>query len=162
VRRWLPYPALSVWLTVIWLLLNQTLAPGQVLMGALLGIGLALVFRQLDPPRLRLRNPHKLLLLALLVGFDIVRSNIAVAQIITGGRSRSMTSGFVSIPLRLTNHYGLAVLACIITSTPGTIWVSYDANHGVLLIHVLDLVDEQTWIRTIGDRYEKLLLEVFE
>lgn len=161
-RRWLPYPALSASLTAIWLLLNQTLAPGQFLMGAALGIGLAVVFRQLDPPRLRLRNPHKLVLLACLVGFDVIRSNLAVAQIIIGGRSRPITSGFVSVPLRLTDRYGLAVLSCIITSTPGTIWVSYDANHGVLLIHVLDLVDEQTWIRTIGVRYEQLLLEVFE
>lgn len=161
-RRWLPYPALSASLMVIWLLLNQTLAPGQFLLGAVLGIALGGVFRRLEPPLLRLRNPHKLLFLAMLVGVDIIRSNIAVADIIIRRRSRAMKSGFVSVPLRLTDRYGLAVLACIITSTPGTIWVSYDANHGVLLIHVLDLVDEQTWIHTIGVRYEKLLLEVFE
>ena len=96
------------------------------------------------------------------MGLDIVRSNIAVARIIVSGRSRAVTSGFVAVPLRLTDRYGLAVLACIITSTPGTIWVSYDSGHGILLIHVLDLVDEAAWIRTIGDRYERLLLEVFE
>lgn len=161
-KRWLPYPALSALLLIIWLLLNQTLAPGQFVVGALLGIGLAKVFRQLDAPTLRLRNRHKLLLLACRVGLDVVRSNYAVAKIIILGRSRTVSSGFVSVPLRLTDHYGLAVLACIITSTPGTIWVSYDSNHNVLLIHVLDLVDETTWIRTIGDRYEHLLLEIFE
>jgi multicomponent K+:H+ antiporter subunit E len=96
------------------------------------------------------------------VGLDVVRSNYAVAKLIILGRSRAVSSGFVTVPLRLTDHYGLAVLACIITSTPGTIWVNYDANHGVLLIHVLDLVDEEIWIRTIGDRYESLLLEIFE
>jgi multicomponent K+:H+ antiporter subunit E len=31
-----------------------------------------------------------------------------------------------------------------------------------LIIHVLDLVDESDWIRTIKTRYEKLLLEIFE
>ena len=54
------------------------------------------------------------------------------------------------------------MLACIITSTPGTIWVNYDTVRGVLLIHVLDLVDEEGWTRTIKDRYERLLLEIFE
>ena len=30
------------------------------------------------------------------------------------------------------------------------------------MIHVLDLVDESEWIRTIKDRYERRLLEIFE
>jgi len=161
-RRWLPYPALSVILLAIWLVLNQSLAPAHLLVGAALGVGLGKVFGLLRPPELRLRNHHKLLILAALVAFDIVRSNLAVAKIIILGRSRATTSGFVSIPLRLTDPYGLVVLACIITSTPGTIWVSYDAGNGILLIHVLDLVDETTWIETIGHRYERLLLEVFQ
>ena len=161
-RRWLPYPAMSALLLVIWLLLNQTLAPGQFVVGAILGVVLARIFRLLDAPTLRLRNPHRLLLLAARVSLDVVRSNYAVAKLIVRGQSRAVQSGFVSVPLRLTNPYALAVLACIITSTPGTIWVSYDAGRNVLLIHVLDLVDETVWIRTIRDRYEHLLLEIFE
>lgn len=161
-RRWLPYPAMSGLLLVIWLLLNQTLAPGQFVVGAILGVVLARIFRLLDAPTLRLRNPHRLVLLAARVSLDVVRSNYAVAKLIVRGQSRAVQSGFVSVPLRLTNPYALAVLACIITSTPGTIWVSYDAGRNILLIHVLDLVDEMVWIRTIRDRYEHLLLEIFE
>src|SRR3546814_14963763 len=56
----------------------------------------------------------------------------------------------------------LAVLGGIITSTPGTIWVSYDPIGNMLLIHVLDLVDERTWIDTIQQRYERPLLEIFQ
>jgi multicomponent K+:H+ antiporter subunit E len=92
---------------------------------------------------------------------DIFRSNITVARIILR-RERRMHSGFVAIPLALTDRYGLAVLACIITSTPGTIWVNYDSRANILLIHVLDLVDEQAWIDTIKQRYESLLLEIFQ
>ena len=62
----------------------------------------------------------------------------------------------------LTNEYGLAILACIITSTPGTIWMSYEPKQRVLLIHVFDLVDEATWIRMIAERYERPLREIFE
>ena len=68
----------------------------------------------------------------------------------------------MNIPLDLRDPYGLAVLACIITSTPGTLWVSFDSAKGMLMIHVLDLVDENEWIRTIKGRYERLLLEIFE
>ena len=65
-------------------------------------------------------------------------------------------------PLDLRDPYGLAALACIVTSTPGTLWVSFDAATGMLMIHVLDLVDESEWVRTIKDRYEQLLMEIFE
>ncbi|MHB1056965.1 MAG: Na+/H+ antiporter subunit E [Rhodanobacter sp.] len=160
-RRWLPYPLLSALLLVVWLLLKQSLAPGTILLGALLGVALAKVFGLLHPPKARLRNYPLLGLLFVRVVLDIFRSNIAVARIVLR-RERRMHSGFVAIPLALTDRHGLAVLACIITSTPGTIWVSYDSASNILLIHVLDLVDEQGWIDTIKHRYERLLLEIFQ
>ncbi|MBQ4856072.1 Na+/H+ antiporter subunit E [Rhodanobacter sp. B2A1Ga4] len=161
IRRWLPYPILSALLLLIWLLLNQSVAPGTILLGALLGIALAKVFGLLHSPKAHLRNYPLLGLLFVRVVLDIVRSNIAVARIILRRDSR-MRSGFVAIPLTLTDRYGLAVLACIITSTPGTIWVSYDPSTNVLLIHVLDLVDEASWIDSIKQRYEQPLLEIFQ
>jgi multicomponent K+:H+ antiporter subunit E len=97
-----------------------------------------------------------------LVLADIVRSNIAVARIILGLVGRERTSGFVNISLELRDPYGLAALACIITATPGTLWVSFDPAKGILTIHVLDLIDESEWMRTIKGRYERLLLDIFE
>ena len=90
-----------------------------------------------------------------------MRSNIAVARIVLGVQRRHWHSGFVEIPLELRDPYGLAALACIITSTPGTLWVDFNGANGVLTIHVLDLIDKTEWIRTIKGRYERLLLEIF-
>ena len=72
-----------------------------------------------------------------------------------------MTSGFVRVPIDLKDSYGLATLACIITATPGTLWVAFDETGRMLTIHVLDLIDEEQWVRTIKGRYERLLLEIF-
>lgn len=160
--RWLPYPAMSVFILAVWLLLNQSLALGHVILGSILGVALSVLLARLELPALNIRNHHLLLVLAARVAADIVRSNIALLVIILGGRDSQVTSGFVRVPLVLTNGYGLAILACIITSTPGTIWMSYEARERVLLIHVFDLVDEETWIRTVLDRYERPLLKVFE
>lgn len=161
IRRWLPYPLLSGLLALVWMVLNQSLSPGTILLGVALGVGLARVFGMLRPPKARIRNYPLAARLLLRVVSDIVRSNFAVARLILGGR-RHVRSGFVAIPLTLTDRHGLAVLACIITSTPGTIWVSYDPAGSVLLIHVLDLVDENTWIDSIQRRYERPLLEIFQ
>jgi multicomponent K+:H+ antiporter subunit E len=161
IRRWLPYPLLTGLLAVTWLILNQSLSPGTLLLGVALGMALSRVFGLLRPPKARVRNYALAGRLLVRVIADIVRSNIAVARLILG-RECHARSGFVAIPLTLTDHHGLAVLASIITSTPGTVWVSYDPAENVLLIHVLDLVDEATWIATIQQRYERPLLEIFQ
>jgi multicomponent K+:H+ antiporter subunit E len=160
--RWLPFPLLSTCLLAMWLLLNQTIAPGQVLLGGMLALLGGWIMAVLQPARARVRRPGAVIRLLLLVIADIVRSNIAVSRIVLGSRRRQVTSGFMNIPLELRDRYGLAVLACIITSTPGTLWVNFDPKTGTLMIHVLDLVDESTWVETIKGRYERLLLEIFE
>jgi multicomponent K+:H+ antiporter subunit E len=160
--RLLPFPFVSVCLLALWLLLNQAVTPGHVLLGCIIALVGGWILTVLELPRARVRRPGVLLRLFGRVTVDIVRSNFAVGRIILGFGPRRRRSGFVNIPLDIRNSYALALLACIITSTPGTLWVNFDAQKGVLMIHVLDLVDEGEWIRTIKGRYERLLLEIFE
>ena len=159
--RFLPFPLLSAALLVLWLLLNQSLSVGHLILGAIVAVGAAWTLAALRPPPPRIRRPAAIFKLASYVVADILRSNVAVASIILFRREPGKNAGFMTIPLDLRDRYGLTVLACIVTSTPGTIWVNYDPAKGVLLIHVLDLVDEEAWVRTIKHRYERLLLEIF-
>lgn len=158
--RWLPHPWFALWLLVAWLLLQQSLAVSTIALGIVLALALSGALGLLDLPRVRVRSVGTLLMLLVRVFGDIVRSNIAVARIIVSPRSR-ISSGFVAIPLEMTHPYALALLACIITATPGTIWVSHDSARRVLVIHVLDVVDEGVWIANIKRRYEQPLLQIF-
>ena len=160
-RLLLPYPIASAGLLGLWLLLNQSLSSGHILLGGVVGLVGGWSLERLALPKARLRRPGVVFRLAASVLKDIVRSNIAVARIVLGLNQRTWTSGFVEIPLELRDPYGLAALACIITSTPGTLWADFDPANGVLTIHVLDLVDRSEWIRTIKERYERPLLEIF-
>ena len=47
-------------------------------------------------------------------------------------------------------------------SKPGTCWSELSADGRLLMIHVLDLHDEQWWVDTIKTRYEKPLMAIFE
>lgn len=161
-KRLLPFPLASFGLLVLWVLLNQSLSLGHLLLGAGVAVGGGLVLTVLEAPKTRIRRPTAIFCLAWFVLTDILRSNIAVLRIILKLERRQPTSGFVNIPLDLRDPYGLAVLACIITSTPGTLWVDLDGAKSELMIHVLDLIDESDWIRTIKGRYEKLLRDIFE
>jgi multicomponent K+:H+ antiporter subunit E len=160
-KRVLPFPLVSAGLFALWLVLNQSISPGHILLGILMGVAGGWTLAALEPPKARPRRIAGFLRLAGLVIVDVIQSNINVACIILGLQRRKHQSGFVEIPLSLRNPYGLAVLACIITSTPGTLWVDFDGERGVLTIHVLDLVDRAEWIRTIKGRYERNLLEIF-
>jgi multicomponent K+:H+ antiporter subunit E len=161
-RRLLPFPLAAAGLFILWLLLNQALTWGYILLGVAAAFGGGWALTALQPPGARVRRLGAIFRLSSLVLADIVRSNIAVGRIVLGLGRRERRSGFVHIPLDLGDPYGLAALACIITSTPGTLWVSFDATTRILMIHVLDLIDESDWVRTIKGRYERHLLEIFE
>ena len=159
--RWLPHPLVFALLLALWLLLNRTLEADQVLVGASIAVGASLTLRLLQIPQARVRNLVVIVSLAWLVAKDIVRSNIAVARIVLSKRRASRVSAFIDIPLTLRNPSALAVLACIITATPGTAWARYDSARDILTIHVLDLTDEPALVNTIKEDYERRLLEIF-
>jgi multicomponent K+:H+ antiporter subunit E len=146
----------------MWLVLNGAVTAADVLLGAAVATAGVLAFAAVEMPqagRLKLRLTLELLVAALA---DVVRSNLAVAWIVLRPGDRRRKAGFVTIPLELRDPRGLAILACIITSTPGTAWAGYDSAAGVLTMHVLDLVDEAEWVHVIQDRYERRLLGIFE
>src|SRR3546814_18264543 len=118
--RLLPYPLLSLSLLALWLLLNQSLGPGHLLLGTVLAVGGGLALTALEPPRTRLRRPHLIIALAVVVLRDIIRSNIAVAQIITKPNRGGITSGFVGIPLDMRSTAGLTILAILLPQHPRT------------------------------------------
>ncbi|WP_206929530.1 Na+/H+ antiporter subunit E [Roseococcus thiosulfatophilus] len=161
-RRVLPFPWVSAALLLLWLLLVGSMGPGALLLGAALALVGGWLLAVLDPPRTRLRRPLAALRLAWVVLVEVFRSNNAVARLILAPRTRGRSSGFVRIPLDMRSPAGLAALACILTATPGTVWAEYDSARGIMLLHVLDLIDEAEWVRIIKDRYEARLMEIFE
>jgi multicomponent K+:H+ antiporter subunit E len=159
--RILPYPLLTAALVLMWMLLNS-FSLAQLLLGTAIAVVASRAMAALQPPKPRLPGWYLIPKLVVIVLLDILRSNAVVAGIILVGSRRERVSGFVAIPLELRDRTGLAVLACIVTSTPGTAWIDYDPDSGVLLIHVLDLIDEKAWVDLIKRRYESLLMEIFE
>ncbi|MBB6260758.1 multicomponent K+:H+ antiporter subunit E [Paenochrobactrum gallinarii] len=159
--KWLfPYPVLFAALLLFWLLLND-FTIGALIFGSIVAFVACHAMTALVPQKPRIRSYRLIPVLVWRVALDILQSNIAVTKIILSRHDRGRRAGFVAIPLQLTDRMGLAILACIITATPGTAWVDYHAASGELLIHVLDLKDAQEWRDSIKQRYEELLLEIF-
>lgn len=162
-KRWLPYPIVSAILLGIWLLLAQSIAPGEVLLGGILAILIPLAVSGLQPLGYPvIHKPMALVRLLSMAFVEIVRSCVNVAWIIVLGRRRGVNARFLRIPLDLRNPFGLAALSCLINITPGTVWAEILPGTHILALHVFDLHDEQWWIDTIKKAYEKPLIEIFE
>jgi multicomponent K+:H+ antiporter subunit E len=160
-KPWLPAPLLSATLFVVWLLLNNTLDPAHLVLGALLAVVVPWFTDRLRPDKPRLRRPQAIVRLALVVLWDIVLSNIEVARRILGPES-AIKPRFVWIPLALTDPHALASLAGIITMTPGTLSADLSPNRRHLLVHAFNVDDEPALIAQIKSRYEAPLKEIFE
>ena len=150
-----------VLLVAMWLALNETLSPGQAVIGACVALAAVRGLVALQVPRMRVRSAGRAVVLMAIVLIDIVRSNVAVARVVVRPASRRGHAAFVDIPLELRDPVALAALGCIITSTPGTAWSGYDAASGILTLHVLDLIDANEMRRVIKNRYERRLMEIF-
>ena len=155
--RLLPYPLLATALTLMWLLLTS-FSLGNLILGGIVAILAGQAMTALEPARPGLRRPDLILRFFGVVMIDIARSNIAVARVLLRGGPRR--SGFVEIPLRMREPVGLAILAIVLTSTPGTAWIDYDSSRGRLLLHVFDLNEGDDWREIVQNRYERLLLEI--
>jgi multicomponent K+:H+ antiporter subunit E len=160
VRRLLPSPVLSCGLFLAWLALSPGLDAGALLLGLLFAIAVPLLTAPLRPAPVRVRRPMVAARLLGRVVLDSLRSNVDVLVSVLGRRAR--TPAFVRIPLDARDPNALAVLAMIVTATPGTAWAELAPDRSALLLHVFALEDEGTLVAAIKSRYERPLMEIFE
>lgn len=166
-RRLLPRPWTVLWLWLTWLLLNQTIATGHVL----LGLALALVLARLPGGATRvegtpgergvLARPRVAGRLAAIVLKDIVVANLQVARRIFGPAD-ALTPRFVWVPLDVRRPRSISLLAGIVTMTPGTLSCELSDDHRHLLVHGLDIGDPQALVDEVKSRYEAPIRELFE
>ncbi len=161
-RRWLPSPPLSLALFVVWLLLNQTLDLGTLLLAAVFAVIVPLLTRGLRPATVRMRKPGVALRLTLRALGDMLYSALTVGKLLLTRRTSQIKGQFVEIPLDVRDPNALAMLAMICCLTPGTAWGELSFDRSRLLLHVFDMKDEAAFIAMIKTRYEAPLMEIFE
>ena len=159
-KRWLPQPLFSLSLWGVWLLLGNTLAPGQILLGGLLALALPLFTVRFWPDRPRLRRPLRILIYILVLLWDITVANLTVARLILDP-TRKLRPAFIDLPLHLCNDFAIVVLANTISLTPGTVSADLSLDRRSLLIHALDIDDVEQTVARIKHRYERPLQEIF-
>ena len=158
--RLMPTPYLTLLLLMVWLLLQNSISPGNILMGIILGIALPKLTASFWDPQPDVKRPFLLVKYILRLLLDIIIANYEVSRLVLSFRHRPRPA-FVVYPLSITDNFAITVLTSTISLTPGTISAHLRPREGTVLIHALDVDDTEALITEIHERYEKPLKEIF-
>jgi multicomponent K+:H+ antiporter subunit E len=159
-RRLLPSPWQTAFLAAIWLIANQSIGAGTILMALVLGIAIPHFSTRFWPDAPERVNALPFLKLMAVVLADIVRANVRVARLVLGPTEK-LRPGFIVVPLDLKHPWAITALTSIITLTPGTVSTNVSDDRSALLVHMLDVSDRDAAVGQIKARYERPLMEVF-
>ena len=161
IRRLLPHPMLSVVLVIVWMLLVNRFSWGSLVFAIIIGLVVPVATAPYWPQRAAIRSPVRVAAYLLIVVWDIVKANIAVAKIILFTPNRALQPCWLVVPLDLRNPEAIAVLAGTITLTPGTVSCDMSEDGRALLVHCLHAPDPDSVLDEIKTRYEARLKEIF-
>ncbi len=155
-----PAPRVSIVLAVLWLWLNDSVAPGQLLLAAAAGLGIPWFVRELRDAPAAWPDPERFVRFLALLLWDIVRANFIAARQVLGPRS-ALRPRFVPMPVELESDQAVTLLASAVSLTPGTVSAELSPERDVLWIHSLSTQDEAELVRGLKDRYERRIKEMF-
>lgn len=159
-RKLFPHPFLMLVLWATWLLLNNTMSAGHIVLGFILATLIPWLTSGFWPEKVCLRKPFTLLKFGIIVLWDILVANFTVAKLILG-KNEHLQPSFICINLDITSPIGISLLANTISLTPGTVSCDLSSDKTKLLVHGLHVEDIEATINEIKQRYEKPLMEVF-
>lgn len=159
-RRLLPQPVLSLVLLLAWLVLNNSIAPGSIVMGAIVGLVVPWITHRFWAIGAGIKDPVALLGYVGIVLTDIIRANFVVARQVLGS-NRVLRSQLFELELDLEGALPISILAATITLTPGTVSCRMSPDQRSLWVHALHAEDHVDEITDIKQRYEARLQRIF-
>jgi len=160
--RWIPHPLMTIALIILWLLLNNNLSFGHILLGILLGLAIPWFTDRFWPERPRIAKRY--LFLKFFLGtfpYDVIVANINVVRLILQRDISTLQPKFIRIPLDSQDPMVISILANVISMTPGTVSTEITEDQKTLIVHGLNVPDEQATVTGIKTRYEATLKEIF-
>ena len=92
--------------------------------------------------------------------WELLLANLSVARTVLFEPREKINPAFVAIPLEAETDAEIALLANLITLTPGTLSLDVSEDRRTLYIHTLDVEDVDALRVEIKHRLERRLLEV--
>jgi multicomponent Na+:H+ antiporter subunit E len=152
---------------VVWLLLNWSAAPEQLIVAALVGIFIAWISGDLFGPLSSQKGDLKRALWFVCYFFvfiwECVKANVDSALRLLHPVV-PINPGIVKVKTALRSDAGLTFLANSLTLKPGTMTVDIDKEKGFLYVHWADVKsqDIQKATELVASKFERILKRIFD
>jgi multicomponent Na+:H+ antiporter subunit E len=149
-------------LALLWTAVTGGLTLANLAFGLAIGAGAAWIMRDsFGRPRVFRRVGQALGLLALFLR-ELVVSAIRVGLIVVTPNLRAaLRPAIVAVPLSVRSDAEIALLANLITLTPGTLSLDVSDDRSTLFVHVLVLHDREALIAEIAHGFERSVRELY-
>lgn len=146
-------------LAMVWAALWGDFTGVNLLLGFIIGyLVLAVALRDLPEFARYVAKVPKAISFFFYFNYELIKSNLKVAyDVLTP--THHMCPGVIAFPLRAEKDGEIAIVANLISLTPGTLSMDVSSDRSVLYIHVMYLTDEAEVMREIQD-LERRILEI--
>lgn len=148
-------------LALAWAAVSGSFSGINLLFGFVLGAIALLFIRERVGTGAYLRRIWAILVLSTTFLKELVLSAVRVAVMVLSPRM-NMRPGFLAFPLEVESDAEIALLANMISLTPGTLSVDVSDDRKTLFIHFMDVGDAEAAKRDITNGFERQIREVFE
>lgn len=149
-------------LTVLWAAVTGGFALPNLLLGAVLAGLVTYLLRDRAATPGAWRRLRAALSLAGLFFYELMVSALRVALLVLTPRlDARLKPAIVAFPLSVTRDAEIALLANLITLTPGTLSVDVSEDKRFLFVHALTVEDRQALIAEIASGFEARVKAVF-
>ena len=154
----------SVPLFIVYLALTGNAEPANLVVGALVAVGISLLRPKMDLPLMNLKRLPQFLWAGIrylfVVAGDVVRGGISTARIVLDP-NLPLNPGIIAIPSGTRSELGTALSAHSITLSPGEMVVAID-DEGIMYTHCLNVDDSERMVADAQKLRKNLLSRMFE
>ncbi|HEY0124714.1 MAG TPA: Na+/H+ antiporter subunit E [Rhizobium sp.] len=147
-------------LAIVWAAVTGSASFLNLVFGFLLSALALAIVREPYGGVLYLGRVRRILVLLLLFLRELAKSAWAVSVTVMRPRM-DVKPGIFAFPLTVDRDFEIALLANLITLTPGTLSVDVSDDRKTLYVHALDCSDPEAVKRDIAEGFERRILEVF-
>lgn len=147
-------------LAIVWAAITGSASFLNLVFGFVLSALALAIVREPYGGVLYLGRARRMLALLLLFLRELAKSAWAVAVTVMSPRM-DVKPGIFAFPLTVDRDFEIALLANLITLTPGTLSVDVSDDRKTLYVHALDCSDPEAVKRGIAEGFERLILEAF-
>ncbi|MQB43747.1 Na+/H+ antiporter subunit E [Rhizobium sp. ICMP 5592] len=147
-------------LAIVWAAITGSASFLNLVFGFVLSAFALAIVRESYGGVLYLGRIRRILALLLLFLRELAKSAWAVAVTVMSPKM-DVKPGIFAFPLTVDRDFEIALLANLITLTPGTLSVDVSEDRKTLYVHALDCSDPEAVKHDIAEGFERRILEAF-